>query len=170
MVPFMEYINRNAVSPMSNNSIGDELEQILPQLRAYARSRVPGIDDADDLVSKTCVRVLEKQAQFNRGKPLIAWAIQILKNISIDDFRKQKPMAGEFDPNLADVPYNPGIAIDIGRLIHRLPFEQREVLVLSGIGYRYKEIAEKLDIPTGTVMSRLKRGRDALYALMNSDE
>lgn len=142
----------------------------MPQLRAYARSRVLNIDDADDLVSKTCVRVLERQQQYNPAKPLIAWAIQIMKNISIDDYRKQKPMAGEIDPNLPDVSSNPSTLIDISRLIYQLPFEQREVLVLSGIGYRYKEIAEKVNIPTGTVMSRLKRGRDALYELMNSDE
>lgn len=155
---------------MSNNSVSGQLEQILPQLRAYARSRVASVDDADDLVSKTCVRVLERQEQFNPAKPLIAWAIQIMKNINIDDFRKQKPMTGEIDPNLADVSSNPATLIDISRLIYQLPLEQREVLVLSGIGYRYKEIAEKLTIPTGTVMSRLKRGRDALYELMNSDE
>ena len=155
---------------MSSNSISGDLEKILPQLRAYARSRVLNIDDADDLVSKTCVRVLERQQQYNPAKPLIAWAIQIMKNISIDDYRKQKPMAGEIDPNLPDVSSNPSTLIDISRLIYQLPFEQREVLVLSGIGYRYKEIAEKVNIPTGTVMSRLKRGRDALYELMNSDE
>ncbi|NQU55669.1 MAG: RNA polymerase sigma factor, partial [Rhodospirillales bacterium] len=89
--------------------------------------------------------------------------------INIDDFRKQKPMAGEIDPNIAAVSSNPATLIDISRLIYQLPLEQREVLVLSGIGYRYKEIAEKLTIPTGTVMSRLKRGRDALYVLMNQD-
>ncbi len=142
----------------------------MPQLRAYARSRIFNVDDADDLVSKTCVRVLERQKQFNPAKPLIAWAIQIMKNINIDDYRKQKPMIGEIDSNLPDVFSNPGAIIDIGRLIQQLPLEQREVLVLSGIGYRYKEIAEKLTIPMGTVMSRLKRGRDTLYELMNSDE
>ena len=154
---------------MTDRSIGDELERILPRLRAYSRSLAPNVDDADDLVSKTCVRVLEKQDQYDPGKPLIAWAIHILKNINIDDFRKQKPLVGEIDPNLPDVSSNPSTAIDIGRLIHRLPVEQREVLVLSGIGYRYKEIAEDIGIPIGTVMSRLKRGRDALYGLMNCD-
>ncbi|MBL6935541.1 MAG: RNA polymerase sigma factor [Alphaproteobacteria bacterium] len=152
---------------MSSNSISNELERILPQLRAYARSLAPSIDDADDLVSKTCVRILEKQEQFNPDKPLIAWAIHILKNINIDEFRKQKHVAGEMDPDMAYVSPNPGLAIDIVRLVNQLPPEQREILVLSGIGYRYKEIAEKLGIPIGTVMSRLKRGRDALYRLMD---
>jgi len=152
---------------MSNHSIGTELEQILPRLRAYSRSLVHNIDDADDLVSKTCIRILEKQDQFNPGKPLIAWAIQILKNINIDDYRKQKPIIGKVDPVLADVSSNPDSVIDISRHVHQLPLEQREVLVLSGIGYRYKEIAEQLNIPIGTVMSRLKRGRDALYRLLD---
>jgi RNA polymerase sigma-70 factor, ECF subfamily len=159
-----------AVFVMSSNSISGELEQILPQLRAYSRSRLQNIDDADDLVSKTCVRVLERQAQFDIAKPLIAWAIQIMKNINIDDYRKLKPEVGEIDPNQPDVSSNPNTLIDISRLIYQLPIEQREVLVLSGIGYRYKEIAEKVNIPPGTVMSRLKRGRDALYELMNADE
>ncbi len=154
---------------MSNSSIGNELEQILPRLRAYARSLVPNVDDADDLVSKTCVRILERQEQFNPDRPLIAWAIRILKNLNIDEFRKQKHPVGELDPNLADVSSNPGPIIDIGRLVHRLPVEQREVLVLSGIGYRYKEIAEHLSIPIGTVMSRLKRGRDTLHGLLDCD-
>lgn len=143
------------------------MERILPQLRAYARSLVANVDDADDLVSKTCVRILEKREQFNPGRPLIAWAIRILKNLNIDEFRKQKNMIGSVDPDLADVSSNPGPVIDIGRLIHQLPVEQREVMVLSGIGYRYKEIAEYLSIPIGTVMSRLKRGRDALHGLMD---
>ena len=159
-----------AVFVMSSNSISGELEHILPQLRAYARSRVFNVDDADDLVSKTCVRVLERQSQFDVAKPLIAWAIQIMKNINIDDYRKIRPEVSEIDPNQPDVSSNPSTLIDISRLIYKLPIEQREVLVLSGIGYRYKEIAEKINIPTGTVMSRLKRGRDALYELMNADE
>ena len=159
-----------AVFVMRSNSISGELEHILPQLRAYSRSRLPNIDDADDLVSKTCVRVLERQAQFDPAKPLIAWAIQIMKNINIDDYRKLRPEVGEVDPNLPDVNSNPNTLIDISRLIYQLPLEQREVLVLSGIGYRYKEIAERVNIPPGTVMSRLKRGRDALYELMNADE
>lgn len=152
---------------MSNHSIGAELELILPRLRAYARSLAPNIDDADDLVSKTCVRVLEKQGQFNPSKPLIAWAIQILKNINIDDYRKQKPVTGKMDQELADISSDPDPVIEIGRLVNQLPIDQREVLILSGIGYRYKEIAEKLNIPIGTVMSRLKRGRDALYGLLD---
>ena len=144
------------------------MEQILPRLRAYARSLVADVDDADDLVSRACVRILEKQEQFNPDRPLIAWAIRILKNITIDEFRKQKHQVGEVKPDMADVYSNPGPVIDIGRLIHQLPVEQREVLVLSGIGYRYKEIAAHLSIPIGTVMSRLKRGRDALHGLMDS--
>jgi RNA polymerase sigma-70 factor, ECF subfamily len=151
---------------MSNNSIGAELERILPRLRAYARSLVLNVDDADDLVSKACVRILERQDQFDPHRPLIAWAIRIMKNLNIDEFRKQKLPMEELDPNLADVSSNPGPIIDIGRLVHQLPLDQREVLYLSGIGYQYKEIAEQLGIPIGTVMSRLKRGRDALHGLM----
>ncbi len=154
---------------MNSNFISSELERVLPQLRAYARSLVANVDDADDLVSKTCVRMLERQGQFNPGKPLIAWAIQIMKNINIDDYRKQKPHTVKTAPRPTDVSSNPGPVIDIGRLVHQLPFDQREVLVLSGIGHSYKEIAGQLNIPVGTVMSRLKRGRDALYQLMNCE-
>ncbi len=159
---------------MTDNSIRNELEKILPQLRAYARSVVPSVHDADDLVSKTCIRILERTHQFDQGRSLVAWAIRIMKNISIDDYRKQRPIADEVHmdmvPDNDNVISDPGNVMDIGRLVHRLPAEQREVLVLSGIGYRYSEIATDLDIPIGTVMSRLKRGRDALYELMNDGD
>ncbi len=56
-------------------SIGENLVEILPRLRLYARSLVFSESDADDLVQKTCVRVLERQAQFQSGTSLIAWAI-----------------------------------------------------------------------------------------------
>lgn len=154
---------------MNNANLKTELERILPQLRAYARSRVPNIEDADDLVSKTCIRILERQDKYNPVHPLIAWAIQIMKNISIDDYRKFKSVEKRLEPAGSIEASNPDMLIDVSRLIYELPIEQREVLMLSGIGYRYKEIAEYLNIPQGTVMSRLKRGRDALFTLMYAE-
>ncbi len=68
--------------------IGEKLVEILPRLRLYARSLVFSESDADDLVQKTCVRVLERQAQFLPGTSLIAWAITIMRNIRRDEWKK----------------------------------------------------------------------------------
>ncbi len=69
-------------------SIGEGLLEILPRLLVYARSLVFSEADADDLVQKTCVRVLERQTQFQRGTSLIAWAITIMKNIQKDEWKR----------------------------------------------------------------------------------
>ena len=130
--------------------------------------------DADDLVSETCLRVLEKQSQFKKDMSLIAWAIRICRNINIDTSRLKSNknasltfVVDQPDPMSvrsieSSVEYE-----EVHRFILTLPLEQREVLVLKGGGFSYDEIAERLDIPRGTVMSRLHRGRIALAKLMD---
>ena len=155
----------------------DDLETILPELRLYARSLVRSDFAADDLVSDTCVRVLERQSQFKPDRSFIAWAITILKNIHRDDRKsaRSKVKLVEVSETVPD-PTAGNLAEDrlelneTHRAIHELPVEQREVLILYGAGFRYDEIAERLDIPKGTVMSRLHNGRRALEELTGRKE
>ncbi len=81
--------------------IGEKLVEILPRLRLYARSLVFSEADADDLVQKTCVRALERQAQFQRGTSLIAWAITIMKNIQKDMWKRPISDEGSETPTPA---------------------------------------------------------------------
>ncbi len=135
------------------------------------------MDDADDLVSKTCIRVLERQAQFDQSASLIAWAITILRNLHFDDLKSERRRRETLD---GTIEYADPLSLRViesrlelsavHRMIHQLPVEQREVLVLKGGGLSYDEIAAQLNIARGTVMSRLHRGRKALEVLMERAE
>ena len=135
------------------------------------------MDDADDLVSKTCIRVLERQAQFDQSASLIAWAITILRNLHLDDLKSERRRRETLD---GTIEYADPLSLRViesrlelsavHRMIHQLPVEQREVLVLKGGGLSYDEIAAQLNIARGTVMSRLHRGRKALEVLMERAE
>ena len=155
--------------------IGEELVKILPEMRLFARSRTYSVHDADDLVSKSCVRILERQSQYEPGTSFIAWAITILRNIHVDEIRAKGRQRQTTDSAEVAVAVDPlslrrieskAEISEVHRAIHQLPEEQREVLVLMGGGFTYEEIVLRLNIPKGTVMSRLHRGRRALEELM----
>ena len=160
-----------------NPTIRTELERIVPRLRLYARSLAFSTEDADDLVSKTCIRVLERQAQFDQCSSLIAWAITILKNLYRDELKAERRRRETSDDTIEHADPLSLRVIEsrlelsaVRRMIHQLPVEQREVLVMKGSGLSYDEIAAHLNIARGTVMSRLHRGRKALEVLMGKIE
>lgn len=156
-------------------SIGEELVEILPRLRLYARSRVVSEADADDLVQKTCLRALERQAKFQAGSNLIAWTITIMRNIQIDEWKRPIRLVQSDPEEMSEVPDTRSQRSvegklelnDVHRAIHQLPEEQREVVVLAGGEFSYDEISQALGIPKGTVMSRLHRARQALTRLLD---
>ena len=128
-------------------------------------------------MSKTCIRILERQTQFDRRLSLIAWAITILKNLYLDELkaeqrRREIPVDAieHADPLSLRIIESRLELSDVHRTIHQLPMEQREVLVLKGGGLSYDEIAGHLNIARGTVMSRLHRGRNALDVLLGRTE
>lgn len=152
------------------------LQDCLPRLRRFAHGLSRNASDADDLTQMTIERALVARGQWTPGTRLDSWLYRIMRNLWIDMARARgrkavfeaPPEAGEsvgFDPR-------PGVeaAIDLGRAMaamDRLPDEQREVVALiliEGLGYR--ETAELLQLPIGTVSSRLVRGRTALLAML----
>ena len=159
-----------------DGDLGEKLVEALPRLRLYAKSLVPTFADADDLVQKACLKILNRPDLYDPAKPLLPWAITILKNLKRDEWRAEG-RKGEFggpedislipDP-LSESRIESNLELkSIVRLLQQLPEEQREVLVLKGGGQKYEEIAVSLGIPKGTVMSRLNRGRKALKKLID---
>ena len=148
-------------------SFEKELINIIPELRLYARSRMPTQADADDLVQKTLLRALEKEHLFKGGK-LIAWAITIMKNIRIDDARKSHDSEStEIIENTVTAPQSDPTQIDdVNGALLKLDEKCRDVLIMSAGGYSYQEISETLLIKKGTVMSRLARCREQLIEKM----
>jgi RNA polymerase sigma-70 factor (ECF subfamily) len=156
-----------------------EVEALLPRLRRFAHGLAGHPADADDLTQITIERALRARGQWQEGTQLDAWLFRIMRNGWIDTVRSRgrtaRIMAPEEDGALIghDPTAQMDARIDLARLMQamdQLPDEQREVVALvliEGLGYR--ETAELLDLPIGTVSSRLVRGRKALLAMVKEE-
>lgn len=149
-----------------------ELLTLLPRLRRFARSLARDQADADDLCQLSLERALKARDQWQPGTRLDAWMYRIMRNCWIDEVRARTRRARTFAPEEA------GSAVgedghedmerraelrDVDRAMAELPSEQREVIALVLVeGLAYREAADILDIPIGTLTSRLTRGRQAL--------
>jgi RNA polymerase sigma-70 factor (ECF subfamily) len=154
-----------------------EIAALLPRLRRFARSVTRHPEDADDLVQAAVERALKHLDQWQDGTRLDSWLFRIMKNAWIDEVRAR----GRRDEVLA--PEEAGehvghsetgsrdIRLSIEKAMARLPEEQRLAVSLVLVeGLPYKEAAEVLDIPIGTLTSRLARGRDALQAMLGDGD
>jgi RNA polymerase sigma factor (sigma-70 family) len=149
-----------------------DLLALLPRLRRFARSLVRDAADADDLVQAALERALKARAQWQEGSRLDSWMYRIMRNSWIDEGRARSRRAQTFvpeeagadvaDPRHEEIEQRASLR-DVGRAMEALPPEQREVIALVLVeGLAYKEAAEILGIPIGTLTSRLTRGRQAL--------
>jgi RNA polymerase sigma-70 factor (ECF subfamily) len=142
--------------------------QHIPRLRRYARALTGERSAADDLVQDTLERALSRFHLWRQGSDLRAWLFTIMHNIFVNQIRSRMRHPHEpLDDNAADElhAHEPdwGELRDIEEALALLPAEQRAVLLLVGLEqFTYEEAARVLDIPLGTVMSRLSRGRERL--------
>jgi RNA polymerase sigma-70 factor (ECF subfamily) len=158
-----------------------ELVDLLPRLRRFGYALTGSPDDGDDLVQSACERALTRLDQFQQGTRLDSWMYRIMQNLWIDHRRSARAQR-ETAAQPADLE-----ALAVGdarrdvdgrlslaaarRAVGDLPEEQRAVLVLVCIeGLSYKEAAGVLEIPIGTVMSRLARARLAVGAAVEGGE
>jgi RNA polymerase sigma-70 factor, ECF subfamily len=151
-----------------------KIEQEIPRLRRYARALTRDVNAADDLVQDCLTRALSKVHLWKEGTDLRAWLFTILHNQYVNHVRRavrEGSAVGlsENEPSLTTAPnQSRKLEIrDLERAIAKLPEEQRAVLLLVGLeGMRYEEVAAVLDVPVGTIRSRLSRGREMLRQLM----
>lgn len=150
------------------------IEKEIPRLRRYARYLVRDADRADDLVQETLTRAIEKVHTWQQGTNLRAWLFVIMRNSFISEIRKERrrPVSSALPQDhpafAVDGRQEAHLAfIDLQAAFERLPDEHREILVLVVIeGLKYEEAAAVLDIPIGTVRSRVSRARTALKNLV----
>ncbi|MCV0425938.1 MAG: RNA polymerase sigma factor [Roseibium sp.] len=147
------------------------LTEKLPNLRRFALSLCKSADIADDLVQITVERALKARSSFDPSSRIEAWLFRILKNAWIDIVRKKRVRGTELDvdgaPELAGEAQHAGDArlmfVSVMEAVETLPLEQREVLLLVCVEeLSYAEAADVLEVPKGTIMSRLSRARSAL--------
>ncbi|HMO09685.1 MAG TPA: RNA polymerase sigma factor [Paracoccaceae bacterium] len=163
----------------ATDPIRAEMIALLPRLRAFARSLTRAQDTADDLVQATCEKALRNLGGFTPGTRLDAWLFRIMRNAWIDTTRARRDHTAIDDLGEGLEPAGEdGRAVvmarlelaDVARAVDALPEEQRSVLMLVCVeGMRYREAAEALGIPEGTVMSRLARGRAALVQMLDGN-
>jgi len=153
-----------------------DLVALLPRLRRFARGLTQHPADADDLCQQAVERALSARDQWQTGTRLDSWMYRITRNLWIDRHRAQQrrgPVANIDDAavHVADDSHRRMEAQlelgDVDRAMAALPPEQREAIALVLVeGYSYREAADMIGVPVGTLTSRLGRGREALIAAL----
>lgn len=155
-------------------AFADRLVAFLPNMRRFSIALTGSADIADDLVQAACERALAHQDSFDPQTRFDAWIFRILRNLWIDQIRRNRTAGAKEDIEdhvdsgaLSALPDAlPRIELkEVGTAMQELSDDQREVLVLVCIeDLSYRDTAEVLGIPIGTVMSRLARARRNLAA------
>ena len=163
----------------SSETFECELTQLLPRLRRFAFALSRNGADADDLTQTTVERALRSRDQWQPGTRLDSWLYRIMRNLWIDTVRARGRRDRHEAPEDAakDVGEDPREAMHASMelqramsAMERLPDEQREVVALILIeGFGYREVSEMLDLPIGTVSSRLVRGRMGLLEMLGGN-
>ena len=169
---------------MSSDPFETEALSFLDALYRTALRMTRSEADAEDLVQETYIRAFRFREQFTPGTNLKAWLFRILTNTFINTYRRRQtqPEFTELDgvdefslyKRMSDLRTSSGagnpeteflngiVDSEVKDALGELPEKFRQVVLLDVEGFSYKEIAETVDIPIGTVMSRLHRGRKFL--------
>lgn len=147
---------------------------LLPELRAYARSVADNAAEADDLVSDAVERAARAEAAPDTLTSLKPWMFRVIRNLNLDELRKRR-VRKEYSADIRRL-YSAEPAprhyaeegAAVRRAYHELGAKEREVLCLVDIlGMTYREAASVMNVPVGTVMSRVSRARRALLLLID---
>ncbi|MEL6921379.1 MAG: RNA polymerase sigma factor [Pseudomonadota bacterium] len=144
---------------------------MLPKLRRFARTLTRSASEADDLVQESCLRALNKSDLWDPSQPFERWMFRLTRNLWISEIRKRTVRLGQghvpaeeshelvnHETGETALAYN-----QLRQTIDALPGDLSTVLLLVSVeGYSYAEASELLDIPIGTVMSRIHRARKTL--------
>jgi RNA polymerase sigma-70 factor (ECF subfamily) len=165
---------------MSNQAkaeqISRELVTFLPKLRRFAVTLTRNAADADDLVQEACERAITRSHLWNGEGRLESWVYAMTRNLWVDEIRKRKVRTGggtvdaaEQDELIVEANAEKAIyATQLHKMILSMPEGLSSVFLLVNVeGHSYKEAAEILQIPIGTVMSRLSTARMKLAAMIN---
>jgi RNA polymerase sigma-70 factor (ECF subfamily) len=154
----------------------EALVALLPRLRRFAAGLARDPADGDDLLQATVARALDKRDLWQPDTRLDSWMYRMMRNLWIDEQRARGRRSQTFVAEEAGAAVGGGggqeeaVALgDVDRALRLLPDEQREAVLLVMVeGYSYKEAAEIVGCPVGTLNSRLVRGRDALLAKLRT--
>ena len=158
---------------MGTPSFSQALTDLIPPLRAFARSLCGDVTRADDLVQETLLKAWNHRDQYQAGTNLRAWLFTILRNQFYSEIRHRKfEVADPEGVSTASLAVRPDHDVslhlrDLQRALAELPEDQREALLLvTASGLSYEEAAEICECAVGTIKSRISRARDRLVAIL----
>lgn len=142
----------------------------MKSLRKFALKLTHNAQDADDLLQSTVLRALEKKHLFHKETSLFKWSSKIMYNIFVSNYRRKVKFETQCDPESFIERESVGASQDktvelmeIGEAMGKISHDHREILMLVCVrGMQYAEVSEALQIPIGTVRSRLSRARESL--------
>jgi len=158
------------------NAFRRQLLDCIPRLRRYARSLVFDTQEADDLTQSTLERALARWHQFDERRDMLVWLLSIAHNAHLDGRRREGRIAVTDPDELrqtqdrqgSDPGPDVGLRLDLLAALHRLGPDQREALLLVCVEQlTYAEVAEVMQVPIGTVMSRVCRARATLRQFLD---
>lgn len=159
------------------NNINQQLQKISPSLRAFSLKLTGSESDANDLYQDTAFRIISNADKFQPDTNFKAWAVTIMRNIFINNYRKKVRRGTILDQTPNNYYLNsggPGIENDgemnmaykeLLRMVSVLPEDFKRPFWMAYKGYKYDEIAEKLDAPLGTIKSRIFFARKKLQKM-----
>lgn len=157
----------------------EDLHFHIASLRRYAFVLCRNHADADDLVQESLMKAISAARTYKSGRDLRAWLFSIMHNTFVSNERQfaRRARAARFldtmarDGGVSAAQEKHVEARDTLNMLSRLPPDRQSALVLIAVeGLSYAEAADALDIPTGTLMSRLARGREELRRLVNDEK
>lgn len=154
----------------------NQLISEMDRLRKFALRLTKNEANADDLLQNTVLRAYEKKHLFQEGSNVFSWTSKIMYNLFVSEYRRKVKFESQYDPEPAINSMTANIDFDdqmmlqeVGEAMKHMTDEHREILVMICVqGMKYEETAQKLNIPVGTVRSRLSRARNILMDAMEN--
>jgi RNA polymerase sigma-70 factor, ECF subfamily len=157
-------------------SVHDAMLGAVPQLRAFAMKLCRNVDQADDLVQETIARGCKNIDLFEPGTNMVAWLTTILRNHFLSECRRSSYRLSDAIEDHVETLSIPAVQFasvegqELRAALAELPEPERVALVMVlGAGYEYEEVARSLGCPTGTVKSRVSRGRRKILNLLSTN-
>lgn len=161
---------------MLNEELSQLIEQEIPRLRRYAMFLARDPEKADDLVQECLVRAIDNIDKFQLGTNIRSWLMTILHNIFVNETKKRRPVLTHDGVIERATPIEGGQEArhqmrDVQRAFESLSWQHRQIIWFICVEQMdYNEVARQLDVPVGTVRSRLCRAREHLKRLIEADE
>lgn len=155
--------------------LSKDLVRILPRLRRFALTLARNPDDADDLVQAACERAIARASQWQPGSRLDSWLFTMMRHIWVSEMRSRRVRLGQGHIDAAETdelatfvgPADHIYGNQLVAMMMSMPEGLSAILLLVSVeGHSYNEAADILDIPVGTVMSRMSRARNAMKDLL----